>query len=46
MILLDTNVISDPQRQSPNARVLDWRRASAGTLYLSVITVVELLACL
>lgn len=24
MILLDTNVISEPQRRNPNVRVLDW----------------------
>ena len=45
MILLDTNVISEPQRQAPNARVLDWIDAQAlETLYLSVITVAELRA--
>lgn len=45
MILLDTNVISEPQRHSPNARVLDWIDAQAlETLYLSAITVAELRA--
>jgi toxin FitB len=45
MILLDTNVISEPQRRSPNARVLDWIDAQAlETLYLSAITVAELRA--
>lgn len=45
MILLDTNVISEPQRREPNARVLDWIDAQAlETLYLSVITVAELRA--
>lgn len=45
MILLDTNVISEPQRQSPNARVLAWLDAQAlETLYLSTITVAELRA--
>jgi predicted nucleic acid-binding protein len=45
MILLDTNVISESQRQEPNARVLDWIDAQAlETLYLSVITVAELRA--
>ena len=29
MILLDTNVISEPQRREPNARVLDWIDAQA-----------------
>jgi predicted nucleic acid-binding protein len=45
MILLDTNVISEPQRREPNARVLEWIDAQAlETLYLSAITVAELLA--
>nr|WP_181374801.1 type II toxin-antitoxin system VapC family toxin [Polaromonas sp. E10S]AWD72015.1 putative nucleic acid-binding protein [Polaromonas sp. E10S] len=45
MILLDTNVISEPQRQVPNSRVLEWIDAQAlETLYLSVITVAELRA--
>lgn len=45
MILLDTNVISEPQRQAPDARVLDWLDAQAlETLYLSAITVAELRA--
>jgi predicted nucleic acid-binding protein len=45
MILLDTNVISEPQRQVPNHRVLDWIDAQAlETLYLSAITVAELRA--
>ena len=43
MILLDTNVISEPQRQAPDARVLAWLDAQAlETLYLSTITVAEL----
>ena len=45
MILLDTNVISESQRQEPNARVLEWIDAQAlETLYLSAITVAELRA--
>ena len=45
MILLDTNVISEPQRREPNARVLAWIDAQAlETLYLSAITVAELRA--
>lgn len=45
MILLDTNVISEPQRQAPNARVLNWLDAQAlETLYLCAITVAELRA--
>ena len=45
MTLLHTNVISEPQRQSPNARVIDWIDAQAlETLYLSTITVAELRA--
>jgi predicted nucleic acid-binding protein len=45
MKLLDTNVISEPERQAPNARVIDWIDAQAlETLYLSAITVAELRA--
>ena len=45
MILLDTNVISEPQRHKPNARALDWLDAQAlETLRLSAITVAELRA--
>jgi len=43
MILLDTNVISEPLRVAPDARVLDWIDAQPiETLYLSAITVAEL----
>jgi len=45
MILLGTNLISEPQRRAPNPRVLDWLDAQAlETLYLSAITVAELRA--
>lgn len=50
MILLDTNVVSEPLRRDPEARVIDWIDAqSLETLYLSSITVAELrfgVACL
>jgi len=43
MILLDTNVISEPLRRVPEARVINWLDAqSLETLYLSAITVAEL----
>ena len=43
MILLDTNVISEPLRRAPEARVVNWLDAqSLETLYLSAITVAEL----
>lgn len=43
MILLDTNVISEPLRRTPEARVIDWIDAqSLETLFLSAITVAEL----
>jgi predicted nucleic acid-binding protein len=45
MILLDTNVISEPLRPAPEARVIEWIDAQAlETLYLSAITVAELRA--
>lgn len=43
MILVDTNVISEPLRPAPNERVLAWIDDQAvETLYLSAITVAEL----
>jgi predicted nucleic acid-binding protein len=43
MILLDTNVISEPLRHIPETRVVDWIDAQPiETLYLSAITVAEL----
>lgn len=43
MILLDTNVISEPLRQVPNVRVVEWIDAQPiETLYLSAVTVAEL----
>lgn len=45
MILLDTNVVSEPLRRIPEARVISWMDAQAlETLYLAVITVAELRA--
>lgn len=45
MILLDTSVISEPLRQTPEARVIEWIDAQPlETLYLSAITVAELRA--
>ena len=43
MILVDTNVVSEPLRKVPQARVIDWIDAQpVETLYLSAITVAEL----
>lgn len=45
MILLDTNVISEPLRPTPAACVSDWTDAQwIETLYLSAMTVAELRA--
>jgi toxin FitB len=45
MILLDTNVVSEPLRQSPETLVVEWIDAQPlETLYLSAITVAELRA--
>jgi len=45
MILLDTNVVSEPLRHAPEARVIAWIDAQPlETLYLSAITVAELRA--
>ena len=41
--LVDTNVLSEPDRRSPNAAVVAWlRRTSSDDLRLSVITVGEI----
>ncbi len=43
MILLDTNVMSEPLRQTPEPRVIQWIDAQAmETLFLCAITVAEL----
>lgn len=45
MILLDTNVVSEPLRSAANARVVTWIDAQPlETLFLSAITVAELRA--
>lgn len=45
MILLDTNVVSEPLRQAPETGVIEWIDAQLlETLYLSAITVAELRA--
>ena len=44
MILLDTNVVSEPLRLRPDSRVLGWLDAQAmESLYLSTISLAELL---
>ena len=45
MILLNTNVVSEPLRPAPEARVIEWMDAQPlETLYLSAMTVAELRA--
>jgi predicted nucleic acid-binding protein len=45
MILLDTNVVSEPLRHTPEARVIEWIDAQPmETLFLCAITVAELRA--
>lgn len=45
MILLDTNVISEPLRPTPEVRVIEWIDAQPlETLFLSAVTVAELRA--
>lgn len=44
MILLDTNVVSEPIRRHPDIRVLNWLDAQAiESLYLSTVSLAELL---
>lgn len=43
MIVLDTNVVSEPMRPVPDERVLRWLSAQdAGTLFLTAVTEAEL----
>lgn len=43
MILIDTNVVSEPWKPAPDPRVLAWIDAQAvETLYLSAVTIAEL----
>ena len=43
MIILDTNVVSEPMRPQPDTNVLRWLAAQdAGTLFLTAITEAEL----
>jgi toxin FitB len=45
MIILDTNVVSEPLKPAPAQAVLDWLdRQAPETLYLSAISLAELLA--
>lgn len=45
MIILDTNVVSEPLKPGPNAAVLRWLdRQAPATLYLTTISQAELLA--
>jgi predicted nucleic acid-binding protein len=45
LILLDTNVVSEPLKRVPSPSVLDWLDAQAPeTLFLSTVTLAELLA--
>jgi toxin FitB len=45
LIILDTNVVSEPLKRDPSAAVLKWLdRQSPATLYLTTISQAELLA--
>lgn len=45
MILLDTNVVSEPLRAAPEIRVIEWIDAQPlETLFLSAVTVAEIRA--
>ena len=45
MIVLDTNVVSEPLKQAPNPAVVDWLNAQVPeTLYLTTVNLAELLA--
>jgi predicted nucleic acid-binding protein len=43
VIILDTNVVSEPLKRAPDAGVLAWLdRQAVGTLHLTAVTVAEL----
>jgi toxin FitB len=43
MILLDTNVVSEPLRSKPSSKVIEWLDSQAAeTLYLSTVSYAEL----
>ena len=44
MIILDTNVISEIFRPSPEPRVVDWLASLAGDVAITSVTLAELLA--
>lgn len=44
MIVLDTNVISEIFRPSPEARVVDWLASLTGDVAIASVTLAELLA--
>ena len=45
MIILDTNVVSEPLKPTPSKAVLDWLdRQAPETLYLTAVSLAELLA--
>ena len=41
--ILDTNVVSEPMRPSPSPAVLAWLSESGGPLFVTTITVAEIL---
>lgn len=44
MIVLDTNVISEVFRSTPNGRVMAWLEALVGDVAITAVTLAELLA--
>jgi toxin FitB len=45
MIILDTNVVSEPLKPAPNPKVMTWLNAQEPqTLYLSTVSLAELLS--
>ena len=42
MIILDTNIISEPDKPAPDALVLEWLNRQRRPLYLTVPTIAEL----
>ena len=42
MILVDTNVLSEPTRPAPHATVIEWLRANRAELWLPSLVIAEL----
>lgn len=42
MLVLDTNIISEPLKKEPNSLVLSWLKENAGDAYITAVSIGEL----